>query len=121
MYKDFNPKIVFRYGLIFIVIASLGIIWSSIRQDYRAILNRGTGRQEVLISPQERITAFFNLASFINKASIEQALEFSIYRVSYTDIFGQVLDRVPAYTSYENGFILQNTVKHVSLLGLFSQ
>lgn len=108
-----KPSLFLRYAIVVSVIAFLGIFWTSVREDYRSILNQGTGMQEVLISPAERLKSLTSLAENLSTRDLKSALELAIYRISYTDIFGQVLDRVPAYTTYENGKILTTTIKHI--------
>jgi len=113
IYSRIKPVLFFKYAIVISLLLFLGIFWSSIREDYRSILNRGTGMQEVLISPRARVSALTDLAERLSGSDLQFGLELAIFRISYTDIFGQVIDRVPDYTSYENGAILINTIKHI--------
>ena len=106
-------KLAFRSAIILIVILIFSVLWLSVRTDYRDYLNQGTGQQAVLVPVNQRLNHLADLASQVKLQDIDNALELAVFRTSYTDIFGQVIDRVPSYTKFENGYILYNSFLHV--------
>ena len=108
-----KPRLVFRYSLLLILIIAFSIIWLSVRTDYRDFLNKGTGQQVVLVPFGQRMNQLTNLSSALSAQDIDDAMELAVFRTSYTDIFGQVIDRVPEYTSFEDGYILYTSFLHV--------
>ncbi|HMN24830.1 MAG TPA: hypothetical protein PKE38_10035 [Ignavibacteriaceae bacterium] len=119
IYPKLNFKTSFRYAAIFFLILTFGLTWLIVREDYRNYLNQGSGLQEVTIPMSQRLDYLAKLINTIDFGNLAGGIEFSVDRTSYSDFLAQVMDRVPAYTSYENGDLFLNTIKHVFMPRLF--
>lgn len=102
-----------------VTILTSALTWLIVREDYRNYLNQGSGLQEVTISMSQRLDYLAKLINTIDFGNLAGGIKFSVDRTSYSDFLAQVMDRVPAYTSYENGDLFLNTIKHVFMPRLF--
>ncbi len=119
IYPKLNFKISLRYAFVFGSILIFGLTWTLVKGEYRSFLNQGTGMQVVTMPMGQRLEYLGKLISDIDFANFEPGIEQTISRTSYSDFLAQVMDRVPAYTAYENGDLFLNTIKHVFMPRLF--
>jgi hypothetical protein len=119
LYQKINFRLSFRYAAVFILLASIGITWIRIREDYRNFLNQGTGMQVVTVPVSERLNYLSKAILSINFDYFNEGLEQTISRISYSDFLAQVMDRVPAFTNFEKGELFLNTLKHIFMPRLF--
>ena len=105
--------------LIFVFMVALSALWSAIKADYRSFLNQGTGAQTVLVNPTERAVKLQQLVADAGIGSLSLGLERLLDRVMYTEYFGRVVDRIPAYYPHERGTLWLTAVVHVLTPRLF--
>ena len=112
-----HVRLTLRATLVTAVAASAilvaGLVWMSVREDYRNILNEGTGQQVVLVSPVEQVTAFGDLVSDVNVRSLDGSVEQLLERIAYVDYFAAVINYVPRVHPHENGGLLLKAILHV--------
>jgi hypothetical protein len=97
------------------VLIVAGSAWMSIRADYRAFLNQGTGQQVVLVSPMEQVTEFGTLVAGVDAQDLHSSVEKMFARLAYVDYFAAVLDYVPAQRPFEEGRLLWAAIRHMLL------
>jgi hypothetical protein len=95
------------------VLLLTGLGWMSIRDEYRAFLNQGTGKQVVLVSPTEQVSEFAALVSNIQPEDLSGSVERMFQRLAYVDYFAAVLDYVPRKRPFENGALLWRSLQHI--------
>lgn len=93
----------------------LGLTWMSVREQYRLILNQGTGKQVILVSPTQRVTSFVDLVGELDPESLGDAVQSTLTRLAYVDYFGATIDYVPSKRGYENGGLLWRALVHMFL------
>lgn len=100
---------------VFIITLYLGIVWSSIKMEYRDMLNGGRSvmTQEVVLSTEESIDAFLGLLGTLDAQQFEQGAEHLVKRIAYVEYFGFVLGYVPRVRAHEEGRIWLNAFAHV--------
>jgi len=113
--KIMRSKKIFNFGILFIVFLTftLGTLWQSIKNPYRAILNQGELTQEVNISTKETI---YNLQSIISDLDSDQillGLSSIPSRLGYVEYFGHCIDMIPETINHENGKLLKESFLHV--------
>lgn len=113
IYPKLNIRVSFRYAVVFGLLFVFAIAWILIRNDYRNYLNGGSGMQVVEVTMSKRLDYLTNLISNIDFANAGQGIEQTINRVSYSDFLAEVMDRVPAYVSYQNGNLFLETLKSI--------
>lgn len=111
-HSRFSVRTVAVVGATGTVAFLLGLMWMSIREDYRSILNQGTRQQAVLVSPSQRVTAFANLVGNLDSKTLGDAVQLTLTRLAYVDYFGSAIGYVPARRGYENGTLLWRAVVH---------
>lgn len=119
LYPKLNFKVSLKYASAIGLILVLGLTWILIRGEYRSFLNQGTGMQVVSVPMGQRLEYLGKLIFSIEFDYFGEGIELMIKRTSYSDFLAQVMDRVPAYTVYENGDLFLNTVKHIFMPRLF--
>lgn len=86
-----------------VCILVLGIVWTGIKQEYRAFLNQGTEQQIVVVSIGDRIDKLYELVSALDSETVKESAETLVKRVSYVHFFGEAMHVVPDRIPYENG------------------
>jgi hypothetical protein len=119
LYPKLNFKVSLRYASAIGLILIFGLTWILVRVEYRSFLNQGTGMQVVTMPMGQRLEYLGKLISDIDFANFGPGIEQTISRTSYSDFLAQVMDRVPAYNSYENGNLFLNTLQHIFMPRLF--
>ncbi|HEY6111210.1 MAG TPA: hypothetical protein VIV62_01715 [Chthoniobacterales bacterium] len=111
-----------RLALSAAVIATVfvfGVIWSSIKGQYREFLNQGSGQQEVVVSVEESATKLTDLVTNFTWDNFTDGLETMILRIGYVKFFALTLANVPDNVPYERGALWFGAVKHVLTPRLF--
>lgn len=107
----------FVLSLVFVATLYFGVVWSSIKREYRNQLNggRGAATQEVVLSTEERMDAFLGLVGSLDSRTLDNGATQLISRIAYVDYFAYVLGYVPRVVPHEDGRIWLNAFTHVLL------
>lgn len=84
---------------------ALAIVWSAVKNDYRAIVSGGSDQQVVVLDYSSRIQALYGLVSALGPNGLEDGVKKFIARISYIDFFGATLDSVPRFVAHSDGEI----------------
>jgi hypothetical protein len=117
----FNYKLALRYLPFLAVLIVLILFWQSIKGDYREALNKGQHSQSVDISMSERYNLLKEDLEQTTFANLLASVEMTMDRVSYTELFGDVLDNVPKRVPYENGSLLIKAVTNTLVPRIFDK
>ena len=101
----FRATTVSRLSMIFVFLLTvyLGVIWTSVKEEYRIFLNQGTGAQIVLVERGQAYLKLFELAGDIEDVDLDRGFEELVDRLSYIRVFDEVYNRVPKKIAHENG------------------
>jgi hypothetical protein len=88
------------------------LVWQTIKSEYRSYLSHGLTQQVVLVSPQEAIPHFIEMA-LNTPIDFDHALWTIIDRASYIDFFSATIDHIPDILPFQNGRILYESFYHV--------
>jgi hypothetical protein len=91
----------------------LACFWSSVKVDYRAFLNGGTGEQTVVQPLDARLGYLLGAAHDFDRAQLSDGFDRLIARQGYIDFLALTIERVPRVMPHENGARLGETIKHV--------
>lgn len=100
--------------------ASLGVVWQSIKSDYRNFLNQGSAGQEILVSPSAQFSELVTLIRELTPGKLIEGGQSLIYRIQFVDFFGATMGMVPKYIPYENGKLWFEAIEHVLAPRLFN-
>jgi hypothetical protein len=102
-------------GVVFAVTLYLGIVWSSIKMDYRDQISggRGTQTQAIVLSTEEQISVFVGLIGTLDSATLESGAQKLVSRIAYVEYFAYTLGYVPSVRRHEEGRIWLNAIAHV--------
>ena len=95
-------------GLVSLValLVVLGVVWTSVKKEYRDYVSGGSGQQVITVSYPERIGKLADLVSQLDGPTLEEGGNDLLDRLSYVDFFGVILTRVPRRLPHEDGAIL---------------
>lgn len=98
-----------------ILLFSLSIFWTSIKQDYRYYLNFGSGQQVVQRSIPERLSWLSGALFEIEFSSMGEGVEDLATRISYTDFFAATIMWVPSREKHQGGALWGAAIKHITM------
>jgi len=96
-----------------IMVFALGVVWMTVRKDYRNFVNAGTGMQVVMVNMEQRLSKLFELASDSELADYIEGADRLARRIAYVDMFSHVLNRVPESIPHEDGKLWARAIRHV--------
>ena len=97
----------------------LGVTWTAVKEDYRHFASGGERAQIVTKGYRERIGVLLRLVSQLDANDMADASEDLLKRLSYTEYFGVVLDRVPAVLPHEGGALWWDAIRRPFMPRLF--
>jgi hypothetical protein len=90
-------------GVAITLMLLLGIVWSSIKLEYREFISQGTGEQVILVSRSDQIDELARLVLDMDARQFEIGVEKLVDRLSYVYFLSAVMDMVPEFRPYEYG------------------
>jgi len=107
----------FVLAIVFAATLYFGVVWSSIKREYRNELSGGLGAssQVVVLSPEERFDVFVDLVGSVDARMLEEGAESLVTRIAYVEYFAYVLGYVPRVEPHQDGGIWANAFAHVFL------
>lgn len=94
-------------------VLSLGIIWTTIKPTFRAMLNQGSTSQTVNLSVQESFKALRTASESTKDGSWLGGLADLALRISYTEYLGSVMEYVPASKEHSGGALWADAIAFV--------
>ena len=98
-----NFKQFFSVLVIGAFLAFFGIVWTNIKGEYRAFLNRGERSQTVSVERGEAVDKLLDLSGKVNNESLDGSVVSFLDRLQYTYHFAKTIDRIPEVLPYEYG------------------
>lgn len=93
----------------------LGVLWTSIKGEYRTFLNQGTKTQAVNVQNEEALNKLLELSqSSRDKNSFAGSAADFFDRLQYTYHLARTMDRVPFILPYENGANIAGILEFVT-------
>lgn len=96
------------FGALLII---LGLIWSSIKGDYRNFVSGGSGAQVVAVNLSERVDELSRLIKEIDMEKMANAVDTTFKRIMYYHYFGAATAYVPDIIPYTGGEIWGEAVQ----------
>lgn len=81
----------------------LGVMWTSIKGEYRAFLNQGSKSQSVQVEQQDALNKLVELSGNRKEGSFDDAAVNFFDRLQYTYHLAKTMDRIPAVLPHEDG------------------
>ncbi len=91
----------------------MGVVWSSIKMDYRDYVSGYTGAQIVVQPWDDRIEYLLDKIFELDSYDLTEGVEKLASRVSYVEFFGYTLRYVPNYMPHEDGRLLGRAIQHI--------
>ena len=98
--KPLNAVFIAVFGVIFLL---LGVIWTSVKIDYRDFVNGGSGQQEISVGYAERITYLGKLVGDLDGPAMGRGVDTFAHRMMYFEFFGAAISNVPLNAPHTNG------------------
>lgn len=114
-YHKFNIKNIIVFTALTLMLLFFGLLWGTIRGDYRNYISKSQNIQARLVSVSEAFAYLYFLISNTDMSTILASSNFIFQRISYIDYFSVVIDKIPNSQSYESGGITLKLLKHILL------
>ena len=98
-----RPMTVAVMGFFGSILLALGVIWTSVKIDYRDFSNGGSGQQAVNASYSERIAYLGQLVGSLDRPTLADGVDTLAHRVMYFEFFGAALGNVPLNVPHTDG------------------
>jgi hypothetical protein len=82
---------------------ALGLVWTTIKMEYRNFMNQNTREQVVRVSASEQATELARLLGDLSAQKLEVGIEDFVNRLSYVYFFAETLEFVPRFLPHEDG------------------
>lgn len=108
--------------VVFSIAVFLGIIWTSVKKEWRSFLKPVEVHEgievpvEAPVSVKERTEKLFELLHSVN---LRRGTELLAERIAYVDLFAHVLQMVPQYVPYEEGRLWKRALMNTGTPRLF--
>jgi hypothetical protein len=102
-----------RVGIFIGGLFALGVLWMTVRGEYRGYVSGGERAQVVRVAFVDRLRLMFDLLLGVDAARLRDGLELFAERLAYVDYFSQVLFMVPRVVPHENGALWRDAILHV--------
>lgn len=101
------------------ILITFGVAWTAIKGEQRGYLNKGVASQEVAVGLLDSIENIVILAGNLNASTMADASMILIDRITYVELFGEVIDIVPSQIPYENGALWGDAIARPFMPRLF--
>jgi len=91
----------------------LGLIWTSVKTDYRQFLSGGHKGQVINVSREEAMSELGNLIASTDSQKIFSAIPDLVSRISYLDFLSGTIGNVPQNLPHEDGEIVKKALLHI--------
>ncbi|MFD2917440.1 hypothetical protein [Psychroserpens luteus] len=110
------------FGLIiaFVIFGYIGVIWTSVKFDYREFISEDAGQQVVTVSDGEALSYLVDNVGNISDEQLALGFRAMIDRISYIDYFSSCMAYVPNVLPHEDGKLTKDAIMHVLVPRLFN-
>ncbi|MBI3316628.1 MAG: hypothetical protein HYZ85_01310 [Candidatus Omnitrophica bacterium] len=108
-----TPKNTIRTLAIAVLVFFMGVVWTSVKTEYRKFVSDETGQQVTLVSYNERLSKIIDLSLSIDSERLTKGVEKLAERIAYVDMFANVLNYVPDVMPHENGALWKKSIMHI--------
>ena len=105
-----TPRALIGFAAAAAVIVALGIVWTSIKVEYRSFVSGGEAKQVVTVDYLTRLGKLAELAGDLNGETLANGADQFLRRLSYVEFFGVVLVTVPHQLPHTHGAIVWDAV-----------
>ncbi len=102
-----------RVGVFVAGLFALGVLWMTVRAEYRGLVSGGERAQVVRVAFFDRLRLMSELLLGVDAKRLRDGLELFAERLAYVDYFSQVLFMVPRVIPHENGALWRDAILHV--------
>ena len=114
-----TPRILILGTAMAAVMLALGIVWTAIKEDYRAFANAGSGQQIVVAGYGEGLVEIGRLVSELDGKDLSDGADRLSKRVMYHHFFGIAANRVPSVIPHTGGEIWVEAITRPMMPRLF--
>ncbi|UAY50673.1 hypothetical protein [Ferruginibacter albus] len=86
-----------------VLLIFFGIIWTTIKGDYRKFLNGGEKTQRVTVESDAALSKIYELSTNVDEKSLQESITDFLGRIQYTYFFSKAMEQVPDIIPFQNG------------------
>jgi hypothetical protein len=92
----------------------LGVMWTSIKGEYRAFLNQGSKSQNVTVGKEDALSKLVELSGNREENKFDESAAEFFLRLQYTYHLAKTMDRVPSVMPHEYGANIASILSFVT-------
>lgn len=97
-------------SLLMLAMVAAILVWTAVKNDYRAWANRGEATQVVAAGFVDRMEKLGELVGDLDETKLVASIDQMVRRLGYVEFFGVVLNTVPALVPHEWGAIFTDAL-----------
>jgi hypothetical protein len=102
-----------------VVMFGLGLIWQTIKADYRSFMSGGEREQTVSVEQSEQLDYLQNAIGQMDSQSLIAGAENTLRRLEYIYFFGLAVKQVPQNIDHTNGRLWKEALENVFMPRIF--
>lgn len=102
-------------ALVAALVLFVATFWSSIKVDYRAMVNQGTGAQVVAVPLEDRLGFIVGRAGSLDGAALSEGFDKLVLRHGYIEYLALVMHHVPQAIPHEDGQLSLAVLSHITM------
>ncbi len=106
--------------LTILVLFYMGVMWTSIKGEYRSFLNQGSKSQTVNVEKNDALNKLIELSGNREEGSFQTSAADFFDRLQYTYHFAKTMDRVPSILPFESGANIGKILEFVFTLRILN-
>jgi hypothetical protein len=106
-------------ALVAVLVLFVGTFWSAVKNDYRQMVNQGTGAQVVSVPFMDRLEYIVDALDHVGGPELEDGFNRLISRHGYITFLALVMQNVPRTIPHENGQLTLDVIEHITMPRLF--
>jgi hypothetical protein len=105
-----SPKALLGSGALTALTVALAIVWTAVKNEFRAFVSGGQAAQVVAVDYTTRLTKLYELVADLSSDALASATQHLLQRLTYVEFFSVVLVNVPASIPHTLGAILWDAI-----------
>lgn len=102
----------FLVAMLIAVAVFFGIVWTAVKEDYRAYLNGNSGQQVVVVGRSDAVGTLVDMSLNLDGAQLVTGADNLAKRLTYVEFFASSMNHVPRVVDHTHGELWLRAIVH---------